>query len=183
MDVIARIARDIDWFNERVGRVVSWVAVIMVLTQFVVVETRYIFGFGSIFMQESVFYMHGVLFMVGAGYTLLHGGHVRVDIFYREASKKHKAIVDLAGVIVFLIPISGLIWWAGWAYVARSWSVFEGSIETSGIPALFLLKSVILVFATLVPLQGISMAARSILVLADFDQDQFDEEEQQLEGL
>lgn len=176
MDVVARIARDIDRFNERVGRVVAWVALTMVLMQFAVVVLRYIFGIGSILMQESVFYMHGVLFMIGAGYTLLHDGHVRVDIFYREASKKHKALVDLAGVIVFLIPISGLIWWAGWSYVARSWSVFEGSQETSGIPALFLLKTVILVFATLVPLQGVSMAARSILVLKDFDQEQFEKE-------
>lgn len=183
MEIVARIARDIDWFNERVGRVVAWIALGMVLTQFAVVEMRYIFGASSIFMQESVFYMHGMLFMIGAGYTLLHGGHVRVDIFYREASRKHKALVDLAGVIVFLFPISGLIWWAGWSYVARSWSVFEGSIETSGIPAVFLLKTVILVFATLVPLQGVSMAARSILVLADFDREQFEKEEQPLEGL
>ena len=178
MNVVARIARNIDRFNERVGRVVAWVALTMVLMQFAVVVQRYIFGIGSIVMQESVFYMHGVLFMIGAGYTLLHNGHVRVDIFYREASKKRKAIVDLAGVIVFLIPISGLIWWGGWAYVVRSWSVFEGSQETSGIPAIFLLKTVILVFATLVPLQGISMAARSILVLTDFDQERFAEEEQ-----
>lgn len=182
MEIVAGIARGIDWFNERVGRVVAWVALAMVLMQFIVVEMRYIFGLGSIFMQESIFYMHGVLFMIGAGYTLLHNGHVRVDIFYREASKKRKALVDLAGVIVFLFPISFLIWWAGWAYVARSWSVLEGSTETSGIPAVFLLKTVILVFATLLPLQGVSMAARSILVLKGFDQKR-SEEEKRVEGL
>ena len=138
----------------------------MVLVQFSAVVLRYVFGIGSIWMQESVIYMHAYLFMVGAGYTLLQGGHVRVDIFYREASPKRKALTDLIGVFVFLLPVCVTIWLFSWGYVARSWQVLEGSKETSGIQGVFLLKSAILVFTALVALQGISLAARSLLVLA-----------------
>ena len=80
----------------------------MVLLQFAVVVMRYVFGVGFIFMQEGVIYLHAALFMLGAGYTLLHGGHVRVDIFYRDAAPPRKALIDLLGVILFLVPVCGI---------------------------------------------------------------------------
>lgn len=166
MNVLSSLAEVIDQVNERIGRATAWIALAMVLVQFVVVLMRYIFGLGSIFLQESVIYMHAILFLIGAGYTLLHGGHVRVDIFYRGASARKRALVDFCGVFVLLIPVCILIWWSAWPYVSNSWRVFEGSKETSGIPAVFLLKSLILAFAALVSLQGISLALRSLLALA-----------------
>ena len=169
MNSLATLASRIDYFNERVGRVTSWVALLMVLVQFIVVVMRYIFGIGSIMMQESVIYMHAFLFMVGAGYTLLHNGHVRVDVFYRDAADRTKALVDLLGVIFFLIPVCFLIWWFSWPYVETSWRVFEGSKETSGIQAVYLLKTTILAFCALVAVQGVAMAARSALHLAGVD--------------
>lgn len=165
MQGLASLATAINRLNNSVGKWTAWLALTMVLVQFVVVVMRYIFGIGSIMMQESVIYMHGILFMVGAGYTLLHEGHVRVDIFYREASPRTKAIVDLLGAVFFLIPVSVLIWTYSWSYVVQSWSVFEGSKETSGIQGVFLLKSVILVFCGLMILQAISMIIASILRL------------------
>ncbi len=165
MQGLASLATAINRLNNSVGKWTAWLALTMVLVQFVVVVMRYIFGIGSIMMQESVIYMHGILFMVGAGYTLLHEGHVRVDIFYREASPRTKAIVDLLGAVFFLIPVSVLIWAYSWSYVVQSWSVFEGSKETSGIQGVFLLKSVILVFCGLMILQAISMIIASILRL------------------
>lgn len=167
MSSLSSLARIIDIVNETIGRYTAWLALAMVLIQFVVVVMRYVFGIGSIMMQESVIYLHAVLFMVGSGYTLLHGGHVRVDVFYREASPQRKALVDLAGVIVFLIPVCLVIWWYSWPYAKASWRVFEGSRETSGIQAVFLLKSVILVFTALMILQGISLALRSLLYLLE----------------
>jgi TRAP-type mannitol/chloroaromatic compound transport system permease small subunit len=137
----------------------------MVLLQFLVVGMRYIFGIGSVFLQETVVYMHGTLFMVGAAYTLLHNGHVRVDILYREASPRRKAWVDLLGVLFFLMPVTILVWIVSEPYVSQSWAIREGSKETSGIQGIFLLKTMILVFATLLPLQGLALAARSILTL------------------
>ncbi len=169
MNAIASLARVIDGFNERVGGTVAWAALAMVLVQFTVVLLRYVYGVGSIFMQESIVYLHGILFMLGAGYTLLHGGHVRVDIFYAGANPRTKAWVDLIGVIVFLVPVCMVIFLFSYPYVQASWSVFEGSKETSGIQAVFLLKTVILVFVILLLLQGLSLALHSLLVLTGHD--------------
>ena len=166
MNTVRAMCQAIDAFNEKIGTTIAWAAVAMVAVQFVVVVMRYVYGIGSIFMQESVTYLHATLFMVGAGYTLLHNGHVRVDIFYRSAAPRRKAVVDLLGVILFLLPVCILIGWSSWPYVQQSWSVFEGSKETSGIQGVFLLKSVILVFVVLMILQGISLALRSVLVLS-----------------
>lgn len=165
MSHLASLARVIDAINERIGRTIAWAALAMVLVQFTVVVMRYVFGIGSILMQESVIYLHAILFLIGSGYTLLHDGHVRLDIFYRDASVRTKALVDLWGSIGLLIPVTVLIWWFSWPYVAGSWEVLEGSRETSGIHAVFLLKTVILVFAALMFVQGISLLARSILTL------------------
>lgn len=162
---MARIVRIIDTLNERLGRAVSWLALAMVLVQFVIVVQRYIFGIGSIWMQESMVYMHATLFMLAAGYTLRHNGHVRVDIFYREAPARVKALTDLLGTILFLLPVCAAIIWLAWPYVANSWTILEGSKETSGIQALFLLKSVIILFAVLVALQGVSLAWHALQVL------------------
>ncbi|MDH5750623.1 MAG: TRAP transporter small permease subunit [Rhodospirillales bacterium] len=165
MSTVQSLAKLIDAFNERVGKYVAWLALIMVLIQFMVVVMRYIFGIGSIMMQESVVYMHAILFMAGAGYTLLHDGHVRVDIFYRDLSIKKKALINMFGVIFFLAPVSILLWVSSWSYVRNSWKVLEGSKETSGIQAVFLLKSIILVFVVLILLQGISIVLNSLLTL------------------
>ena len=163
---VRSIAASIDWLNDTVGRAVSWLTLFMVLVQFALVIMRYVFGVGSILVQESLIYAHGTLFMMAAGYTLLVDGHVRVDIFYRGASPRRKAIVDLLGVLLLLFPFCILMWTFGYPYVMASWAVFEGSRETSGIPYVYLLKSVILVFIVLIALQGVSMALKSILVLA-----------------
>ena len=162
-DLFEKISTIIDSINEIIGNVVSWAAIAMVLVAFIVVVMRYIFGVGSIFLQESITYFHACLFMIGAAYTLLHNGHVRVDIVYRESSDIKKSIIDLLGVTFFLIPSCIIIWQTSIGYVLLSWSVFEGSAETSGIQAVFLLKTVILVFAILMGLQGLSLGLRSIL--------------------
>ncbi len=165
MRELAALARAIDAVNEAIGRAVSWLAVGMVAVQFTLVVMRYVFGLASIAMQESVIYMHGLLFMLAAGYTLLHDGHVRVDIFYRDASRRRKAAIDLAGVFLFLIPACLLIGYVAWPYVGQSWAVLEGSRETSGIPGVFLFKTAILVFVALTIAQGLAMAARAALLL------------------
>ena len=165
MQSLAPVARAIDQFNNVIGRGVAWLSLTMVLVQFIVVVMRYVFGVGSIFLQESIVYMHGFNFLLGAGYTLLHDGHVRVDIFYREAPMKRKAMTDLFGVGVFLLPVCIMIFWISFPYVADSWANLEGSQETSGIPAVFLLKTSILLFSGVLILQGISMAIHASLVL------------------
>jgi TRAP-type mannitol/chloroaromatic compound transport system permease small subunit len=164
------LARAIDRLNETVGVTVAWLALFLVLVEFTVVLMRYVFGLGSVKMQESIVYMHAIIFMVAGGYTLLHDGHVRCDIFYAAASPRRRAVIDLIGVAVFLLPTCVLIAWAAWPYVAQAWAVREGSPEGSlGIPGVFLLKSVILVFAALVTLQGVALALHSALRLVGFE--------------
>jgi TRAP-type mannitol/chloroaromatic compound transport system permease small subunit len=163
---IQGLACAIDRLNETIGVYVAWLALAVVLVEFTVVLMRYVFGLGSVKMQESIVYMHATVFMVAAGYTLLHNGHVRCDIFYAAASPRRQALIDLIGVAIFLLPTCGLIGWMAWPYVAQAWSVLEGSQEGGlGIPGVFLLKSIILVFAGLMALQGVALALHSLLRL------------------
>jgi TRAP-type mannitol/chloroaromatic compound transport system permease small subunit len=167
MNHLKAIANAIDATNDRIGRALSWLTLGMVLVTFAVVLMRYIFGLGSTIMQESIVYMHATVFMACAGYALVHNGHVRCDIFYGTVSLRTKAIIDIVGVFVFLIPMCVLIAWVAWPYAAASWEVLEGSPEgRMGIPAVFLLKTLVLVFAGLLALQAVSLVLQSALVLA-----------------
>lgn len=165
MNALAAAVRFIDQLNEVIGRGIAWLTLAMVIIGFVVVMLRYVFSIGFVWMQESYVWLHGITFMVAAGYTLVHDGHVRVDIFYRTASIRNKALVDLFGSLVLLLPMLVLVWVQAWPYVLDSWTRLEESREAGGLPGLFLLKSVILVFCVTMGLQALSLAGRSILIL------------------
>ena len=168
MNGLKPLVRAIDAMNEHIGRVVSWFALIMVLMQFTVVLLRYVFGLGFIPMQESVLFMHSLLFLAGAGYTLLHDGHVRVDIFYGTASPERKALVNLIGVLIFLWPLCAVMTWKGLTFVGQSVRVWEGSPEGTFMPFWFL-KTMLLAFPLLLTLQGLSMAVKSVFVMRGLD--------------
>ena len=157
----------VDALNDRIGRVVAWICLAMVLTTATVVVLRYLFAVGFVWLQESYVWMHGIVFMLGAGYTLLRNGHVRVDVFYRPNSVRYKARVDLFGSLFLLLPLICLVAWVSLPYVADSWARLEVSREAGGLPGLFLLKSVLLAFCLLVGLQGLSLAGRSYLILCN----------------
>ncbi len=165
MHKLEAFARIVDRINEGVGRAVSWLTLTMVLVTFTVAVMRYGFNWGLVWVQEIYVWMHGIVFMLGAGYTLLHNGHVRVDVFYRPAGIRYKAWVDLLGSLFLLLPLVLVVLYESWPYVAESWSKLEESREAGGMPGLFLLKSVILLFAVLVGLQGLSLAAKALLAL------------------
>lgn len=165
--------RVIDRFNDGLGRAVAWFTLVMVLVQFALVIMRYVYSAGdflglpALWWQEAIVYMHGTLIMAAAGYTLLHGGHVRVDIFYREASRRTQDWIDLVGSLVVLLPVCGLILWSAWPGVALSWRTLEGSGETSGIPYRYLLKSTVILLAVVLALQAVSVALKAVLRLRD----------------
>jgi TRAP-type mannitol/chloroaromatic compound transport system permease small subunit len=159
------LVRVFDAINEYVGRWVSWLTVFMVLVVTVVVIMRYIFSIGFIWMQESYVWAHGVVFMLGAGYTLLHDGHVRIDVFYRSASQTYRDIVNIIGCTIFALPLCWLVFDRSISYVTRSFGVMERSAEAGGMPFLFLLKGVILAFSLLLAMQAISLILRSVLSL------------------
>ena len=153
--------------NIVIGRLTAWLVLFMTLMQFVVVIMRYVFAYGSIQMQESIWYMHGLLFMLGAGYTLAREGHVRLDVFYRDISERTKAWINLAGSVIFLIPFCIANFDFAWSLVLNSWAVYEGSTETVGLPYIYLFKTVILVFSVLLAIEGVSLAIRSLLKLTE----------------
>jgi TRAP-type mannitol/chloroaromatic compound transport system permease small subunit len=155
----------IDRLNAAIGRAAAWACLFVVVVQFSVVVLRYVFGHGSIWLSESIVYGHATMFMLASAWTLAVGGHVRVDVFYADASPRTKALVDLGGSVLLLLPFMAVLAWFAWPYVARSWAIMEMSRETSGIPAVFLLKTLIPAFAALMALQGVSQAIKAWSVL------------------
>lgn len=167
MSALLRVAKAIDFTNEWIGRSLAWLTLGMVLVTFVVVLLRYVFGLGWTVLQESVVYMHALVFMGCAGFALVHNGHVRCDIFYGAASPRAKAVIDIIGTFLFLIPMCILIFWVTWPYAAASWAILEGSPEgRMGIPAVFVLKTLIVVFAGLLAIQAVALVLHSALFLA-----------------
>jgi TRAP-type mannitol/chloroaromatic compound transport system permease small subunit len=131
------------------GKGAAWLTVIMVLLTFVIVILRYGFNLGWIWLQESLTYLHVTVFMVVTAWTLQDNGHVRVDIFYTRMTKRNRALVDLLGTILFLVPFCIFILVTAWPYVANSWLLLEGSREAGGLPLVYLLKSLILIMPVL----------------------------------
>ena len=155
----------LDRINRTTGLVIRWCAVAMVALQFVIVLLRYVFGISFIFLDEGVLYLHCMIFMLGAGYTLLVSGHVRVDIFYSRLSPRGRARIDILGATLALLPGVAAIAWFTLPFVANSWKNLDGAISVGGIPATFLLKTLIPAFCLMLFLQGLSCLLRDILRL------------------
>jgi len=162
---ITALADVIDRINGGIGRVCAWLCLFVVLVQFAVVVLRYALGIGSIWLTESIIYAHAAMFMLAAAWTLREGGHVRVDVFYDHASPRTKAWVDLGGALLLLLPFMLVLLWFALPYVFRSWMILERSRETSGLPAVFLLKTLIPLFALMMALQGAAQAIRAAELL------------------
>ena len=149
------------------GRATSWLTLAMVIVMGIIVIMRYAFDAGSIWLQESVTWMHAAVFMVGTAYTLQHEEHVRVDIFYRKMQPRGRAIVDILGVIVFLLPLCVYLAIQGYDFAAVSWSIHETSREPGGLPypMIPVLKSLIVLMPVTVALQGVSLLLRSLAAI------------------
>jgi TRAP-type mannitol/chloroaromatic compound transport system permease small subunit len=164
--LLTAVADCIDRAIAAIGRAATWLCLFIVLVEFAVVVLRYALGVGSIQLQESVLYAHAALFMLAAAWTLQVDGHVRVDIFYGQAKPRTRALVDLVGAVVFLMPFAIVLAVLSLPYVERSWAILERSRETSGLPFVYLLKTLIPIFAVLIGLQGVSQAIRAALMLS-----------------
>lgn len=162
MKAALTLAGWIDTLNERIGRLVSYLVLGVVFVTFAVAVLRYGFSLGWVWMQELADWLHAVVFMLAVGYTLLHDGHARVDVFYRPAKIRTKAIINLIGNLLLVLPSFGVLTYYSIPYVVRSWERLEISKDAGGMPGLFLLKSTLLLFCILLILQSISMAIRSL---------------------
>jgi len=163
MNYLTKLCRLIDATNEWIGRAVSWVTLGLVVVVFVDVVMRYLFNTSFVFTQELEWHLFAFIFLIGAGYTLLHDGHVRVDIFYQRLGFKGRAWINLIGVIFFLLPGCIMVIVTSWQFVYDAWSVMEGSPDPGGIPYRFVVKGTITVGFFLLCLQGISLGIHSLL--------------------
>lgn len=163
--ILDRYIRFADALNDRIGRAVSWLTLGCVLVCFATVYLRYVLGLGFIWLQELYVWEHAITFLVGAGYTFMVGGHVRVDIFYAQASARKKAWLDIFGTLAFLFPFVGVILFQAWGYFWTSFLRGERSEQPDGMPALYVLKFALVAFCVLVLIQAVAMICRCILVL------------------
>ncbi|MCB2193866.1 MAG: TRAP transporter small permease subunit [Deltaproteobacteria bacterium] len=165
MNALMRFAKGIDKINQVVGRFVSWITTLLVLVVFVDVVMRYVFNISFVFTQELEWHLFAFIFLMGAGYTLLHDGHVRVDIIYQRLGSKAQAWINFIGCLLFLFPGCFLIIYTSMGFVENSFAILEGSPDPGGIPLRFILKSMIPLGFTLVWLQGISLFLKSFLII------------------
>lgn len=165
MSYLLTPVRTIDALNRRLGRWVAWLMPTMALVTTVVVILRYGFAIGAIAAQEGVLYLHATAFLLGSSYTLLQDQHVRVDIFYRQFSPRSRAWVNAAGHVVFTLPVCALIALGSLDYVSEAWRIRESSPEPGGIPAVYLLKTLIPTMATLLGLQAVSETLKALAIL------------------
>jgi TRAP-type mannitol/chloroaromatic compound transport system permease small subunit len=155
----------VDTINDRVGRFVSWVTALVVVVVFVDVVMRYALNISFVFTQEAEWHLFAFIFLIGAGYTLLKDGHVRVDIIYQRLGPKSQAWINLIGVIIFLLPGCYMVIATSWKFVYNAWAVMEGSPDPGGIPYRYLLKACIPAGFGLIVLQGLSMGIKSVYTI------------------
>lgn len=155
----------LDLFADATGKLVAWLTIAMMLITCLVVLLRYLFNTGSIALQESVTYLHGIVFLLGIAYTLKQKAHVRVDIIYQKLTLRAKACIDLLGNLFFLFPVAVFITWVSIDYVLFSWNLLETSAEPGGLPGVFLLKTLIPLMAVSLLLQGVSELLRNLQIL------------------
>ncbi|MBP0464045.1 TRAP transporter small permease subunit [Roseomonas sp. PWR1] len=165
MRFLLRLAEGADAVNRAIGLSARWLAVALVLVQFAVVVLRYAYGSSFVWMQEGVIYLHAFLFMLAIGYAYLLDAHVRVDFFSAAWSERTRAWVELAGILVAVLPFCWLLVWASWGYVARSFMMGEGPMQVGGLPLQPYLKGLILAMAGLLAIQALSVAVRAVAVI------------------
>ncbi len=167
--MLHELARKIDAFQERWGRAVSWLMVGMVAVTFGDVIFRYLFNRSWVFTQELEWHLFGVVYLLAAGYTMLHDEHVRVDIMYAKLSPRKKAWFDFVLLFVFFFPSCLMVLYTTWPFVKHSFAVYEGSPDPGGIPARWAYKSMILIGFALLMLQGVSQAIKNFYWAMDWE--------------
>jgi len=160
-----RIIAIINGINEWVGRFVGILTLILAVVMLAIVVLRYSFSMSSVWLSESVMYLHGMIFMLGAAYTLKHNGHVRVDIFQRRYTQRQRAWVEIGGTVLLLWPVALFILIMSQPYVESAWRIMEGSREPGGIPFLYLLKTLLIIMPVLLIIQGLAEVLRAIQIL------------------
>lgn len=164
MNGLLLLSRAIDWLNERVGRVVLWLVLVMALVSAANALSRYLFNISSNAFLELQWYLFALVFLLCAGYTLLHNEHIRIDVVVSRFSTRTRAWIDVFGTVFFLLPVSLYITWLSWPIFMNAWVSGEISSNAGGLirwPA----RLMIPVGFFLLSLQGISELIKRIAFL------------------
>lgn len=180
MDFWLRISGTLDRWSERIGFGVGWLILAMVLIGAYNAVVRFLGRFfhwnlSSNTYIELQWYLFSAVFLLGAGYTLRRGAHVRVDVLYGRLSRRGKAWIDLVGAFAFLLPFCLFCLWVSWPSVRNSWATREVSSDPGGLPR-YPIKTLILVAFALLILQGISEIVKQIAVLRGVSEEEEAEE-------
>ena len=148
--------------NTKIGKLVSWCLLLMVVLTCIIVILRYVFNIGFIWMQELVRFLYASVFLICAAFTFSADEHVRVDIIYSRLSIKKKKIVNLFGNILLLLPVCVTILLYSFNYFVNSWIQLEGSLEERGLHLVYIMKSFIWIFAIMLIIEGINQIINNI---------------------
>ena len=165
MKFLLQLSKGIDFINEYLGRAVAWLSGLMVLVVIFDVFLRYVLQQADNRVSELGWHLFALIFLLGAGYTLKHDRHVRVDLFYDKFSGKDKSWVNLIGNLIFLIPWCILVIYASYGFAMESYSVNERSPNPDGLPARYVIKFAILFGIFFLLLQAISNSIKAIQFL------------------
>ena len=162
---IHKLISAIDRLNETMGIAVSWCTLVLVILVTLNVALRYAFNISFVSMEQMQWHLYALIFLLGAGYTLRYNGHVRVDVIYQRMGKRTRAFINVLGCLLFLFPGCFLVIKTSIPFVESSWAMREGSADPGGLPARYLLKSIIPLAFTLLAVQGISMFLKNFFLM------------------
>ena len=168
MQVLEKFINLVDSLSDKIGHIVGWLTTLMVLIVFYDTVMRYTFNKGNVALQELEWHLFAIVFLIGAAYTLKEDGHVRVDILYVSLSKKTKAWIDFLGVFIFLIPFSIMVIIATKGFIMNSWAIREVSPDPGGLPARYILKTMIPLGFFFLIVQGLSQAAKNFMIIMGY---------------
>jgi TRAP-type mannitol/chloroaromatic compound transport system permease small subunit len=170
MKGLLALSRAIDFVNERVGRLVYWLVLIMVLVSAANATSRYALNLASNAWLELQWYLFAAVFLLCAGYTLLHNEHIRIDVVAANLSRRKQMWIDVFGLVFFLLPMSIFIMWLSWPIFMNAWTSGEISGSAGGLirwPARLLVPAGFL----LLSLQGLSELIKRIAYLRGLIED------------
>ena len=166
MSVLNRIVSAIDWLNDRLGRIICWLTLVMVLVASYNAIARYLGRFvkhnlTSNALLETQWYLFSGVFLLGAAYALQKDAHVRVDVVFDRLSERAQAWINLAGAFIFLLPFCFLLLWSSWSRVGASWAIRELSPDPGGLPR-YPVKTLLPIACVLLILQGFAQVVKEI---------------------
>jgi len=164
MNFLLRLSHAIDWLNERVGRIIYWLVLIMVLISAGNATSRYALNIASNAWLELQWYLFAAVFLLCSGYTFLHNEHIRIDVISSRFSRRTQIWIDIFGTVVFMLPTTGIILWLSWPVFVNAWTSGETSMNAGGLirwPVRFLVPAGFF----LLTLQGISELIKRVAYL------------------